>query len=165
MKNEYKITKKLMLSWAREYDLHGAANVVAFVCWLVVGVCGLLSLILFCWQGGDWLDIYISVLFLLTATFKLAFSHYFGCLNRYKLLSRTYGVAEWTRTTEFLEDEIVLTDHNSVAKFRYENIKAVKEKKNVVKIYFNGNLLLRLYKDAFVEGSWEECNALLAAKR
>ena len=61
------------------------------------------------------------------------------------------------RTIEFLDDEIVLTDHTSVSKFQYSNIEKIKEKNNVVMIFMNHNLALRLYKDAFVEGSWEEC--------
>ena len=31
-------------------------------------------------------------------------------------------------------------------------------------IYLNDNYAIRLYKDAFVEGSWEECKALLTEK-
>ena len=69
------------------------------------------------------------------------------------------------RTTEFLEDEIVLTDHTSVSKLKYSNIKKIKEKNNIVIIFMNDNMALRLYKDAFVEGSWEECKEFLNSKR
>ena len=33
----------------------------------------------------------------------------------------------------------------------------IKEKNNDILIFFNNNLGLRLYKDAFVEGTWEDC--------
>ena len=73
-------------------------------------------------------------------------------------MSKNYGVAEWLRTTEFTDDEIILTDYNSVSKFQYNNIKAIVEKSNLVFIIFNGSFAIRLYKDAFVEGSsWEDC--------
>ena len=65
------------------------------------------------------------------------------------------------RTTEFLEDEIVLTDHTSVSKLKYSNIKKIKEKNNIVMIFMNDNMAWRLYKDAFVEGSWEECKNII----
>jgi hypothetical protein len=74
-------------------------------------------------------------------------------------------VTEWIRTTEFKDDEIVLTDYNSVCKLRYENIKRISENGNHVIIYFNDNLSARLYKDAFVDGIWEECKAKINALR
>ena len=39
--------------------------------------------------------------------------------------------------TEFLEDEIVLTDHTSVSKLKYSNIKKIKEKNNIVNYQSN----------------------------
>ena len=86
-------------------------------------------------------------------------------LKRYKLFCTTYGVTEWMRTTEFLDDEIVLTDHTSISKFRYSNIQTIKEKNNVVMIFMNNNMALRLYKDAFVEGSWKECKERILEKK
>ena len=157
MKNEYKITKKEMMSWAKEYHLHGTANIILFALWCVVGVIGLGLIILYSFIGGDWIDWYLSVLFLFLSIFKLFFSRFAVWAKRYKLYSTTYGVTEWMRTTEFLEDEIVLTDHTSVSKLKYSNIKKIKEKNNIVMIFMNDNMALRLYKDAFVEGSWEEC--------
>mgnify|MGYP003315268821 CR=1 FL=1 len=89
--------------------------------------------------------------------FKLFLSRFVIWAKRYKLFSTLYGVSEWIRTTEFLDDEIILTDHTSVSKLKYSNIEKIKEKNNVVMIFMNNNMALRLYKDAFVEGSWEEC--------
>ena len=157
MKNEYKITKKEMMSWAKEYHLHGAANIILFALWCIVGVIGLGLITLYFFIGGDWIDWYLSVLFLFLSIFKLFFSRFVVCAKRYKLYSTTYGVTEWMRTIEFLEDEIVLTDHTSVSKLKYSNIKKIKEKNNTVMIFMNDNMALRLYKDAFVGGSWEEC--------
>ena len=157
MKNEYKITKKLMMSWAKEYHLQGVANIILFVLWCVVGIIGFGLIILFSVIGGEWINWYLSILFLFLSVFKLFFSRFVVWSKRYKLYSTTYGVNEWMRTTEFLEDEIVLTDHTSVSKLKYTNIKKIKEKNNIVMIFMNNNMALRLYKDAFVEGSWEEC--------
>ena len=146
-----------MMSWAKEYHLQGVANIILFVLWSIVGVIGLGMLALLSLSGGNWINWYVSILFLLLSVFKLFFSRFFAFSNRYKLLSRTYGVTEWVRTTTFLDDEIVLTDHTSVSKLQYSNIKKIKEKGNVVMIFMNHNIALRLYKNAFVEGSWEEC--------
>ena len=157
MKNEYKITKKEMMSWAKECHLHGTVNIILFALWCIVGLIGLEWITRCFFFGGGWIDWYFSVLFLFVSIFKLFFSPFVVCAKNYKLYSTTYGVTEWMRTTEFLEDEIVLTDHTSVNKLKYSNIKKIKEKNNIVMIFMNDNIALRLYKDAFVEGSWEEC--------
>ena len=157
MKNEFKVTKKLMMSWAKEFHLIGAANIVLFILWCIVGAIGLAMIILLSIFGGEWINWYISILFLLLAVFKLFFSRFIVMSNRYKLIAKTYGVTEWIRTIEFTDDEIISTDHNSVVKYQYTGIKKIKETKDSVLIIFNTNLGVRIYKDAFIEGSWEEC--------
>ena len=157
MRNEYKVTKRELMSWAKEYYLPGAANIILFIFWILVGLMGLSTLILFILAGSDWTYFFMSGLLLLVSVFKLFFSRFLVYSNRYKLCSKTYGVTEWVRSTEFADDAIIISDHTSVSRLRYENIKNIKEKNNVVMIFFNNNLALRLYKDAFVEGTWEEC--------
>ena len=155
MKNQYKITKDLMKTWAKEYHLHGAANVILFIIWCVLGIIGIAGLIFSITLHS--VAIYIYALLTIIAFFKLFLARFFAWSKRYKLYSNTYGVSEWIRTTEFLDDEIILTDHTSVSKLKYSNIEKIKEKNNVVMIFMNNNLALMLDKDAFVEGSWEEC--------
>ena len=46
----------------------------------------------------------------------------------------------------------------------YENIQKIKNNGNAVTILFNNNIGLRIYKDAFVEGSWEEFKEKISAK-
>ena len=164
MKNEYKITKELLRSWAKEYHIHGAANIFLFILWCVVGIIGISGLIFSIALHTDWIVVYLYALMLVIAVFKLFIQRFIIWSKRYKLYSITYGVTEWMRTTEFSDDEIVLTDHTSVTKFKYSNIQRIKEKGNVVMIFMNNNMALRLYKDAFVEGSWEECKRILFEK-
>lgn len=165
MKNEYKVTKDLIKSWAKEYHLHGSANVCLFVLWVIVGLLGVFGVILSIILQSTWTHTYICSLMIILAVFKLFIARFFAWAQKYKILSTTYGVAEWIRTTEFLDDEIVLTDHTSVSRFKYGNIKGIKEKNNAVLIFMNDNMGLRLYKDAFVSGSWEECKALISEKK
>ena len=164
MKNEYKITKDLMKSWAKEYHLHGRANIVTFAIWCVFGMIGILGLA-FSIALNVWLGIYIYSLIVILAVFKLFIARFVVWAKRYKLYSTIYGVTEWLRTTEFLDDEIVLTDHTSVTKLKYSNIEKIKEKDNAVMIFLNHNMALRLYKDAFVEGSWEDCKKIILEKK
>lgn len=164
MKNEYKITKDLIRSWAKEYHIHGAANIFLFVLWCIAGIIGISGMIFSIMLHTDWMVVYLYALMLAIAVFKLFIQRFIVWSKRYKLYSTTYGVTEWMRTTEFLDDEIVLTDHTSVSKLKYSNIQKIKEKSNVVMIFMNNNMALRLYKDAFVEGSWEECKKMILGK-
>ena len=165
MKNEYKITKDLIKSWAKEYHLHGTANIFLFFLWCVVGIVGISGMIFSIVLHTDWMVVYLYALMLIIAVFKLFIQRFIVWSKRYKLYSATYGVSEWMRTTEFLDNEIVLTDHTSVSKFKYGNIQRIKEKGNVVMIFMNNNMALRLYKDAFVDGSWESCKKLILEKK
>ena len=165
MKNEYKITKDLIKSWAKEYHLHGTANIFLFFLWCVVGIVGISGMIFSIVLHTDWMVVYLYALMLIIAVFKLFIQRFIVWSKRYKLYSATYGVAEWMRTTEFFDNEIVLTDHTSVSKFKYGNIQRIKEKGNVVMIFMNNNMALRLYKDAFVDGSWESCKKLILEKK
>ena len=165
MKNEYKISKDLFKSWAKEYHIHGAANIFLFILWCVVGVAGIAGTAFSIALHIDLTVVYLYALMLLIAIFKLFIQRFIIWSKRYKLYSTTYGVTEWVRTTEFLDDEIVLTDHTSVSKFKYSNIQKIKEKNNVVMIFMNNNMALRLYKDSFVEGSWDECKQMILEKK
>ncbi len=164
MKNEYKITKELMMSWAKEYYLPNTASIVLFALWMSVGVFGLFLLGLCIMGVGDFLNWFISVWFIAISAFKLYFQRFLIISKRYELFSKTYAVPEWIRTTEFTDDEIILSDHTSVTKLKYHNIKKIKEKSNLVMVFFNDNLALRIYKDAFTQGSWEECKTFINSK-
>lgn len=163
MKNEYKVTKELIMSWAKEYHLHGIANKVAFALCCGIIVFSVILLVLSS-RLSDWLCGYIGVLGLVFAVFRLFVARFIIWSNRYKLFSKTYGVTEWMRTIEFTDEDIVMTDHNSVSHFKYENIESIKEKGNVVMLYCNHNISIRLYKDAFIAGTWEECQEMVLQK-
>ena len=165
MKNEYKVTKELMMSWAKEYFLFRARDIILAILWSIVGLCGFIPLMALVLVGGDLIDWILSIVLIILATYKLFIGRFVYISKRYKMFAKTYGVDEWLRTIDFLEDEIVLTDHTTVNKLQYHNIKKVIEKGNVVLILMNDNIAFRLYKDAFVEGSWEECKEFLNSKR
>ena len=165
MKNEYKITKALMKEWAREYHLDDARNIFLFILWCFMGIFGIAGFFL-CIQ----LDIAPLITFLyafifLVSIYKLLFSRFVIWARRYKLYAKTYGVTEWIRTTEFTDTAIITTDHTSTNKFLYTNVKRIKEVGNLVIITMNNYINLRIYKDAFVEGSWPECKKLILEKK
>lgn len=165
MKNEYTINKKTMLSWARKLPENTApANIILWILWGIVGVISLLLLAILIVTGGDWFDWYIAIVLLALTLYKLFFARLITAASKYRMCVKTYGVAEWQRAIEFTEDEIIVSDHTSVSRFGYDTVKKIQEKKNVVVIRLKSDMGIVLYKDTFVEGTWEECKAFLASK-
>ncbi len=164
MKNECTITKNEMMSWAKEYHIRGARAIFSFILWCVLGVCGLLITIASLLGGSEkWGFFVFGILYVALCIYKLFFSRFVYYSRRYKLYSQSYGVTEWQRTIEFTENEIVITDHTSVTKLLYSNVKKIIEKNNIAIIIFNNNLAIRLCKDTFTEGTWEECKEKINA--
>ena len=58
MKNEYKVNKKLMMSWAKKYYIQGTAGIILFVLEIFLLVLGLAQLALLIAFGGDFLRWY-----------------------------------------------------------------------------------------------------------
>ena len=129
IKNEYKITRELMKKWAREDQFGTTFGIVMFSLYVFTGLIGITMLcLLFTFgsnRGSDW---YIAFFLVLFPIFRLTFVPYYAWTNRYKMMAKTYGVSEWVRSAEFADDEIIISDHTSVTKFKYENIKSYKEK-------------------------------------
>ena len=164
IKNEYKITRDLIKRWSREDRFGTTFGIAMLSLYVFTGLIGIAMVCLLLAFGGDAIDWYLGFFLVLFPIFRLTYVPYSAWTNRYKMMAKMYGVSEWLRSAEFADDEIILSDHTSVTKIKYENIKAFKEKGNEVKIMLNDRLLIILYKDAFVSGSWDECRALIEEK-
>ena len=165
MKNEFKVTKQELMSLARQRGLSATLNIVLLCLWSLIALMGFFLIVLYSLFGGDWTDWVIVIVWLTRAIYKLFFSRFVFYASRYKMLSKTYGVSEWIRTTEFIDEEIILTDHTAITRLKYENIKKIKENDHVAMIFMNTPLSFRIYKNAFVEGSWEECKKKINSMR
>ena len=84
---------------------------------------------------------------------------------QYKRMSKIYGEENWTRTIEFGEDCISLSEGTISAKYQYKDIMSIREKGNKIWLTARNRTVLRLYKDAFVDGTWEECKSLLHERK
>ncbi len=136
-----------------------------FVCFMVLrGLLRFVGIVVSILIHGDPQDYLFFILVLLVAVYKLFFNRFVVWSKRYKLYVKTYGVTEWIRSTEFLENEIILTDHTTTMQYRYDQIAKIKEKNNIVMLFFKNKTATRLYKDAFIEGSWQECREPIARK-
>lgn len=167
MKNEYNITKNLMKSWANDFYFVSGASVFYFIASVALGLVGVaLVIILIISQLQSFLLWLCGILYICISLEHIFFGRIIACVNRYKRCVSLYGSEEWLRSIEFLDDEIKVKDASSVTVLKYDGITRIKEKNNTVLIVFGkSSIALRVYKDAFSNGSWEECKALLDTKK
>lgn len=174
MKNEYTITKRLMLSWANGWYFNGVLNIILFIllCFVVAfyGFAAANAIYIF----GDMVTIGAGVpklyAFIINAAFLLLlyFIPTFPRLtyaSQYNISAKNYCVKRWQREIDLRSDEIVVYDHNSILRFEYSTIKKVIARRNVIIIFLKSGYEIRLYRKAFTSGSMDECKAFLAEKR
>lgn len=164
MKNEYKITKKLLTSWCIESRFSGI-SLVLFVIWCILALFFAFLLLALIYIEYDWYYIFLLSFLLFTCIYKMILERLIVSFNQYKFLSNSHGSTEWLRTIEFSDESIVITDGAiTTTTYQYSSIKKIKEKKNKIWLIFDNKSILRLYKDTFVEGSWEKCKELISLK-
>lgn len=152
MKNQYVVTPELYKSWCLESMFRGrrlAFSIFWIVMLIFCSVCAILSKhILF-------------VIYALFCAYQVIFRIFLVAKINYKNLVKTYGQVNWTRTIEFFEGKIYLEEGNIKMDLLYSNIVKTIEKDDNMAIYFNNKTLIRVYKNAFVDGSFEQCKELV----
>lgn len=175
MRNEYTVTKRLMKSWRKGFYFNSVSHfcVLCILCLYVIFMLYLPQLIdyIFYLCGIKGLpeitysvEYYISHAFALFMLCFIYFMPYLSYIGQYNTYRKNYSVNRWQRVTDFTGGEIIVTDHRSVFKYQYRSITQVKEKRNRVIISLNSGTEIVVYKDAFVNGSWEECKRLISSK-
>lgn len=159
MTNRYQVTWKNYRSWAVEkfftkrIRLGLILAIILLPSWLYI---------IYIIKGN------LKLLIALFSIFCIASNlyHFFiQPLNRekaqYQRKLQIYGAAGWIREIIFGEEIVLKEGGKDVMSFSYKNIDKIEEKGNQVKIIFNDNTLLRLYKDAFVDSDWDACREKL----
>lgn len=150
--NEYKVTWKLYKSWVTENMLKGP-RLVMMIIWCVFALASLAMVYV------SWPKLHLFYLALALFCIYRAFFHNFVVSKaQYRRMAQAYGTQDWVRRITFEEDGISLTEGNFSYKYAYTVIKEIREKGNKIWLFAANKTVLRLYRDAFVEGSsWEEC--------
>ncbi len=157
MKNEYKVTKPLLRRWMTE-NMYKGVQLGLNIGWAFFGVLCTVLLIV----DAETVTDYIIYGALLALCLYMAVLRIFPLTAvQYKRMAKTYGEENWLRTIDFGEDCITLSEGTISAKYQYKDIMQIREKGNAVWLTARNRTVLRLYKDAFVDSSWEECEALL----
>ncbi len=152
MKNQFTVTKEMYKSWCIDSQFRGR-RLAFFIMWCVLfGVCMGLAI----WSR--------EILFVIYAIFcgYQAFARVFVLANvNYRRIAKSYNCDNWVRTIEFLDDKIMLSEESFSMTFTYDSIVKFVDKDNRIWIYFNNKTCIRMYKDAFVSGNWEQCKRFL----
>lgn len=153
--NEYQVTWKVYRSWAAENMAKGA-RLVMMIIWCILTVLCLLLAVL---DESPLSRLYMILVFF--GIYRAFFRNFVIARGQYRRLARINGGENWTRKITFEEDGINLTEGNSSFHFAYSDIVRIREKGNKIWLDAANKTVLRLYRDAFVESSWEECRELL----
>ena len=164
MKNEYNVNKQEIISWSKGFRTRSSMGIMVICLYVITLLVSVALFVLLALFGGDMLMWAVAIVATALAVYKLFFSQYVFALSKYRILSTTYGVLEWMRSIEFNDEDITVTEHTSVTKLRYDNLKKIIDGDGIVFLIFNNNLSLCLYKDKFTEGNWQECKEMLEAK-
>ena len=80
---------------------------------------------------------------------------------QFKKQTDYYKKDSWMRRIILNEENIGLSEGRMLLTYEYKDLKKICDKGNKIWLYFQDGMVLRMYKDAFVEGDWEECRKLL----
>ena len=145
--------------WVLENRFRGA-NLVLFVLWVAMLLFWIPYTVLMVLFNGKLTSIFIGIFICLVSVYKLILQRLMISSAQYKMQAKAYG-ENWTRTIEFQEDCILITDGSATFRHPYSFVTKIKEKGNKIWFYCENKAALRLYKDKFVDGTWEECRKLM----
>ena len=151
--NEYQVTWKLYRSWVAENMTKGA-RLVMMVAWCVIT---LLCLVLAITAESGFKSLFFVLAVL--GIYRAFFRSFVIAKSQYRRLALSYGKESWTRRIAFEDDGINLREGNLSLHYAYSDIINIHEKENEIRLDASDKTVLRLYKDAFVESSWNECRA------
>ena len=160
MKNEYTVTWELYRSWVTENMFRGV-YLAMMLMWLALGI----VLLVLAFLVSSVIYKILCIFMCLFCVYRGLFRNYVLVHTHYRHLAKMYGGENWIRTVEISDNCITLSEGNNSAEFLYSDIADISEKDNKIWLKTKKRTVIRLYKDAFVSGSWEECRALLEEKR
>ncbi len=161
MKNQYKVTKKLLREWLTE-NMYKGFQLGLNIGWAALGIFSIFLMIFSCEDTAD----YVLFGVIIALCVYMCWLRIFPVTSvQYRRMAKIYGEENWVRTIDFGEDCITLSEGTISAAYAYKDIMSIREKGSRIWLTARNRTVLRLYKEAFIGGTWEECKALLISKR
>ena len=154
--NEYVVTAKRFREWSKLAS-GKPVNIAFRAIWILLAVAMIVYAVVYRY-------IYLlHVVLILFCIYNAFFRWMVQSAGAYRKLSKIHG-KDWKRQI-FFGDTIRVVDERQTVDLVYHDIKDIKETSNLVQFVFRNNLKLRVYKDCFTVGTWEECAKYIAQKR
>ena len=150
--NEYDVTKKMFLQWARQ-SRQRPARIVMTTLWALLFF---LTFSLFIISTAN-----IFLILALFCVYRAFFQEYVIALRLYKKNLSTYGENAWHRKISISGEDIVINSGNITVTYKTSDIVKIVQRENLIRLFMNDKSSIRLYKDSFVEGNWEDYENIL----
>lgn len=156
MRNEYEVTEKLYTSWGIENMFKGI-HLKLTIAWVVMAV-----LLFACFFVFNF-----DLFFIFFTAFCLyrAFIHNILITKRqYKSFIKRFCKETWKRIILFESDCIVINDEDFSTKVPYSDVVCIRQSDNKIWIDTNKKMVVRLYKNSFVDGNYEDFLTMMKTK-
>ena len=156
IRNEYRVTWNLFRAWLWENKKKPPRLAIAIM-WIVLCLAATVM--------GVVLQYPFYFVFTIFALYRAFFRDILVAGRQYETMAKSYGQKDWLRTITFDEENIAVVEGNISVNYKYPDISEIREKDNKVWLQLKDKMVIRLYKDCFVDADWEECRSLIERKR
>ncbi len=154
IQNTFPVTWKRFREWGFENAIKGVRLCIS-VLWLLLAV--------FVFTLGK--QITITYVLFLFCIYRALFRWLIITHTQYRQLSVNHKGTDWERKIVFEEDKIIIDDDIVTITYLYSDLKDINEKGNKIWLHMNNKTVVRLYKDCFTTGNWDQCKMILDTKR
>ena len=153
IQNKYIVTKKLYIQWGFEnYKKFPQLGFSIFWC-----IMTLIAIFLWLCEGS-----FLFIVMMFYTIYRAFFRWIVLCNAQYNRLLKVHNGSTWSYNIFFDTDAIQIKDGINTTSIGYADIKCIKEEGNRIWLIFNNKIVLRLYKDCFVNSNCEECKAYIS---
>lgn len=163
IRNEFVVTKDMYIDWCRETLKKGATGKFQIFWAALAVIMFVMGIALFI---SDLPERKFGLYFFALGAFCVfRCFRYKGLYNSYyKRLSKMMGQENWVRIVDFADDEIITSGGNVTIKNNYSDITGIRIYGSKVCIDMNNSSVVRIYKDSFTQGSYEELLKIIKDK-
>ncbi len=163
IRNEFTVTKELYLEWCRETHKKNKSGKFQ-IFWLIMSAVNFAIGVYVLIFGRDYKSngLYFTALGVFCIYRALRYKPMY--IAQYKKFAEIMGGENWTRTIDFTDSGIITTNGNVTVRNTYDEITALREDGNKIYLDTDKNSVLRLFKDRFSQGSYEEFIDLIREK-
>lgn len=151
--NEYEITEKTYIRWVYESKKEG----MKFFFTVFWSLMFLGCMILFILNNQN----YLFLIFALYCIYRALFRDYAAAKALYKKAISAFDDNKWRRIITISEEGIVINDGKIAVNYKTSDIIKIVENENQIRLFMNDNTSIRLYKNSFVKGNWEDYKNIL----